>query len=213
MGVWYNKLTTYKGFNLENKLEIKYLSLDEIVPYVNNAKVHPQEQIDQLKASILEFGMCNPILIHNKTIVAGHGRVMALKQLKIDKVPTIDLSHLSDVQRKGYILADNKTSEKATWDDELLKLEIETLYKDGFDLDLTGFDDFEIQELDCDFDLFDDGIENGGVGACDVDDSIFDKQEEDDNNEEEFFYLKVEFDSEEDMREIKEELLSRGYKC
>ena len=198
---------------MENKLEIKYLSLNEIVPYVNNAKVHPQEQIDQLKASILEFGMCNPILIHNNTIVAGHGRATALKQLKIDKVPTIDLSHLSDVQRKGYILADNKTSEKATWNDELVKLEIETLYKEGFDLDLTGFDDFEIQELDCDVDLFDDGIESGGAGACDVDDSIFDKQGEDNDNGEEFFYLKIEFDSEEDMREIKEELLSRGYKC
>ena len=194
------------------ELKINYVSTKDITPYINNSRTHPQEQIDQIKASINEFGMCNPILVHNKTIVAGHGRFLALQQLEYKKVPTIDLSHLSDTQRKAYVIADNKIGENSKFNDELLKIELETLYKDGFNLDLLAFDDMEIQELDLDFDLFDDGIESNGVGACDVDDSIFTDNDSQDTDGDTFI-LKIEFDYEEDMREVKEEMLSRGYKC
>ena len=109
---------------MKNNIELKinYVLINDITPYINNSRTHPQEQIDQIKASINEFGMCNPILIHDKTIVAGHGRFLALQQLEFKKIPTIDLSHLSDTQRKAYIIADNKIGDNSKFDDELLKM-------------------------------------------------------------------------------------------
>ena len=117
----------------------------ELIAYVNNARTHSDAQIDQLAASIKEFGFCNPVLIDsNSGIIAGHGRVQAAKKLGLDTVPTIELSHLSDAQRKAYILADNRLAEKSGWDDELLRLELGALNDLGFDLGLIGFDDFDL---------------------------------------------------------------------
>ena len=129
------------------KLEIKYLPINSIVGYVNNTRTHSQEQINQVKSSISEFGMVNPIGIHKNVILSGHCRWEALKQLDYKEVPTVDLSHLTEAQKKAYIIADNKLALNAGWNEELLKIELESLQELDFDLDLLGFDDFEIEQI------------------------------------------------------------------
>lgn len=122
---------------------MKYLAIGTLIPYINNAKQHEPAQIDQLAASIKEFGFNNPILVDGeKGVIAGHGRLLAAAKLDMKKVPTIDLSHLSDAQRKAYILADNRLAEVNTsWNFDLLSVELEGLKEDGFDIDLVGFDE------------------------------------------------------------------------
>ena len=130
------------------KLQIEYKPINEIVGYVNNTRVHLQSQINQIKSSIVEFGMCTPIGIHNNTIVYGHGRHEALKQLGYEEVPTLDLSHLTDAQRKAFCIADNKIGDNSTFDEDLLKLELIALDELGFDYSNLGFDfDFDIEEI------------------------------------------------------------------
>ena len=129
------------------KLEIKYLPINSIVGYVNNTRTHSQEQINQVKSSISEFGMVNPIGIHKNVILSGHCRWEALKQLDYKEVPTVDLSHLTEAQKKAYIIADNKLALNAGWDEELLKIELESLQELDFDLDILGFDDFEVEQI------------------------------------------------------------------
>ena len=131
------------------KLEIKYLPINSIVGYVNNTRTHSQEQINQVKSSISEFGMVNPIGVHKNVILSGHCRWEALKQLDYKEVPTVDLSHLTEAQKKAYIIADNKLALNAGWNEEMLKLELESLKEldFDFDLDLLGFDDLELNEL------------------------------------------------------------------
>lgn len=125
-------------------------NLDHLIPYANNSRTHSDIQIDQIAASLLEFGWCSPILIHNGSVVAGHGRLRAAKKLRDagtiipgwennKEAPTIDLSHLSNTQRKAYILADNRIALNSGWDDELLSLEMSELFDDGFDIKLIGF--------------------------------------------------------------------------
>ena len=145
---------------MDKKLQVVYKNIDEIVPYVNNTKKHPQSQIDKIKASIKEFGMCNPILIHNNTIIAGHGRYEALRQLGYKEVPTIDLSHLSETQRKAYIIADNRIGEYAIWDNELLAIELSELDSIGFDLETIGIDSSELDEILEDFEVNSDIMKN-----------------------------------------------------
>ncbi len=139
---------------MKNKLNIKYKDIDSVIPYINNTRTHTKEQIEQIKASIKEFGMCTPIGIHNDTIIYGHARIQAMKELGYKEVPTVDLSHLTEAQKKAYIIADNKLALNAGWDDELLKVEIEALQDMNFDIDLLGFD---IDELD-DLGLNDEGL-------------------------------------------------------
>ena len=129
------------------KLEIKYLPINSIVGYVNNTRTHSQEQINQVKSSISEFGMVNPIGVHKNVIVSGHCRWEALKQLDYKEVPTVDLSHLTEAQKKAYIIADNKLALNAGWDEELLKIELESLQELDFDLDILGFDSNELDDL------------------------------------------------------------------
>ena len=129
------------------KLEIKYLPINRIVGYVNNTRTHSQEQINQVKSSISEFGMVNPIGIHKNVILSGHCRWEALKQLDYKEVPTVDLSHLTEAQKKAYIIADNKLALNAGWDEELLKIELESLQELDFDLDILGFDEFEVEQI------------------------------------------------------------------
>ena len=129
------------------KLEIKYLAESEIKEYKNNTRVHSKEQIRQIKNSIKEFGMCTPIGIHNGTIIYGHARFEALKQLEYKEFPTIDLSHLNEKQKKAYIIADNKLALNAGWNEELLKIELESLQELDFDLDILGFDEFEVEQI------------------------------------------------------------------
>jgi len=129
-------------------MNITETPIAELIPYVNNARTHSDEQITQIAASIKEFGFNNPVLTDGeKGIIAGHGRVLAAKKLKMDTVPTIPLEHLSEAQKKAYILADNKLAQNAGWDNELLSLELGGLADMGFNLDVIGFTDLEIESI------------------------------------------------------------------
>jgi DNA modification methylase len=127
---------------------IEYREVSELIPYVNNSRKHSDEQIAQIAASIKEFGWTNPILLDkNKGIIAGHGRLMAARKLKMLEVPTIELSHLTDTQRKALIIADNKLALNAEWDNDLLTIELNELLADGYALDILGFDKDELSAL------------------------------------------------------------------
>jgi ParB family chromosome partitioning protein len=129
-------------------LEIVYKKVSDLIPYVNNARTHSEEQVNQIVSSMKEFEFTNPILTDGDNgIIAGHGRLMAAKKLGMDSVPTVELSHLSAAQKKAYIIADNKLAINASWDDELLALEFDELREMDFDLELTGFDDSELDAL------------------------------------------------------------------
>jgi ParB family transcriptional regulator, chromosome partitioning protein len=128
--------------------------ITDLLPYINNARTHSDEQVSQIVASIKEFGFTNPILITGDgSIIAGHGRVMAAKKLKLTEIPCIELDHLSDTQRKAYILADNKLALNAGWDYNLLKIEIEHLKENQFDIEIIGFDSSEINFNPINYDI------------------------------------------------------------
>jgi len=130
------------------KPQIEHLPLDALVPYARNSRTHSPEQIAQVAASIREFGFTNPVLIDGEGgIIAGHGRVMAARQLGLSEVPCIRLAHLTDAEKRAYVIADNKLALNAGWDDALLALELRELAEMDFDLRLTGFDDDEISKL------------------------------------------------------------------
>jgi len=132
-------------------MEIIYKKVEDLIPYVNNTRTHSKEQVNQIASSIKEFGFTNPVLIDEENgIIAGHGRIMGAKLLKMKEVPTICLNGLSEAQRKAYIIADNKIALNAGWDEELLKLEIEALKDMDFDIDLLGFSDEELKDFDLD---------------------------------------------------------------
>ncbi len=134
--------------------EMQLVPIEKLVPYVNNARTHSPEQINKLRSSIREFGFINPVIIDRDFgVIAGHGRILAAKEEKIDKVPCVFADHLSEAQKKAYIIADNRMAMDAGWDEELLRVEIEALQAEAFDLSLTGFDEKELSKL------FDDGTE------------------------------------------------------
>lgn len=136
-----------KGKN-QSTLSIVYKTRESLMAYARNARTHSEEQVRQIVASISEYGWTNPVLIdENEEVIAGHGRLLAAEQLFVDEVPTITLSGLSEQQKKAYRLADNKLPLNAGWDDELLKLELSDLLDSGFDIDLTGFSQAEIDEI------------------------------------------------------------------
>ena len=135
------------------KLEIVYKNIDELLPYVNNARTHDEMQINQIASSIKEFGFNSPIAIDNDNmILCGHGRLLGAKKLGLKEVPTVCLSHLTPQEKKAYILADNKIALNSGWDFDLLKLEFEDLKSVDFNLSLTGFSDNEINDLFNDID-------------------------------------------------------------
>lgn len=139
---------------MDNNLQYYLADISEIIPYARNARTHSEAQISQIAASIKEFGFISPIIIaEDNTILCGHGRFYAAQRLGLKKVPCIKEEHLSEAQRKAYIIADNKLSLNAGWDDELLAVELADLQGEGFDLSLTGFDEKEIASI------FDDGNE------------------------------------------------------
>jgi len=130
------------------RLAVHYRPVQSLIPYARNARTHSPEQVAQIAASIREFGWTNPILLDgDQGVIAGHGRLLAARQLGLAEVPCIELAHLSDTQRRAYILADNRLALNAGWDDELLRIELGELQSLDFDLDLLGFDDGELQEL------------------------------------------------------------------
>jgi hypothetical protein len=130
-------------------MQITQRKTADLIPYVNNARTHSEQQVLQIAASIKEFGFNSPVLVDGDNgIIAGHGRVMAAKKLNLDEIPTIELKHLTKTQKKAYILADNRLALNSGWDNDLLALELGELSDDGFDLDLLGFDDTELSLLD-----------------------------------------------------------------
>ena len=126
----------------------KNVSVDKLIPYVNNAKVHSEDQVTRIASSIREFGFLSPVLVDKDyNIIAGHGRVMAAKKLDMKEVPCLFVEGLTDAQRKAYILADNKLGEMAEWDTDLVTSELEMLLDENFDIDLLGFTDAELEKL------------------------------------------------------------------
>lgn len=122
--------------------------VNDLIPYVNNARNHPPQQIEKIASSMREFGFVNPVIIDSKNnVIAGHGRIEAAKKLGLDEVPCLLVDHLSDAQRKAYILADNRIQLDSDWNEDLLKIELEGLEDLDFDLSLTGFDETELDTL------------------------------------------------------------------
>ena len=173
-------------------LEVKYLSVNDLVPYANNPRTHSEKQVTQVASSIKEFGFNNPILIdEGKGIIAGHGRLTAAKKLGLEAVPTITLEGLTEAQRKAYVIADNKLTENGGWDHDLLAVEIERLAELDIDLSLTGMDEIELAKM------FDQPADNV-VKELDYAES---------------FSVVVECSDESEQEKIFNRLDSEGYKC
>jgi ParB-like chromosome segregation protein Spo0J len=127
---------------------IELWPVDRLTPYERNARTHSSEQVAQIAASIVEFGFTNPILVDSHDgIIAGHGRLMAAQELGLKTVPVVVLDHLSERQRKAYILADNQLALNAGWDTDLLRAELQDLAEQEFDLSVIGFSDEELADL------------------------------------------------------------------
>ena len=134
-------------------MQVEQIGIETLIPYANNARTHSDAQVAQISASIREFGFNNPVLIDEQSgIIAGHGRVLAARKLELDSIPCIRLNHLSETQRRAYIIADNKIAMNAGWDEELLALELTELTEFGVNMDLTGFSLLEMSNI------FDDGV-------------------------------------------------------
>ena len=128
--------------------KIEHWSIDKLIPYARNARTHSPAQIDQIAASIAEFGFTNPILVGSDgVIVAGHGRLEAARKLGLETVPVIVLDHLTPTQRRALVIADNRIAENAGWDEEMLSLELAELQELDYDLELTGFGNVEFRLL------------------------------------------------------------------
>ena len=129
-------------------MNVKEIDVNVISEYKNNARIHSQEQVEQIAKSIKEFGFLNPILIDDKnTIIAGHGRLMGAKKLGLKNVPTIQIKHLSESQKKAYIIADNKIGLNSMWNEDVLKTELEAIGELNLDTNLTGFTIKEVSKL------------------------------------------------------------------
>jgi ParB-like chromosome segregation protein Spo0J len=140
-----------------NKLKIVYKPTANLIPHAHNSRTHSEAQIAQIASSIREFGFRSAILVDGEDgIIAGHGRVLAALKLGMEEVPTIDGSDMTDVQRRMYLIADNKIALNAGWDEELLMLEIEDLKNLGADIELLAFDPSEIKKTDVDYSVLDD---------------------------------------------------------
>lgn len=130
-----------------NATKYERVVVDQLIPYINNAKIHTDEQVTKIASSIREFGFLNPVLIDlNHNVIAGHGRIMAAKKLGLKEVPAVYVEGLTDAQRKAYILADNRLAEMAEWDMDLLQTELDELMEAGFDISLTGLDDMQFSD-------------------------------------------------------------------
>lgn len=148
---------------MKTTTELQLVPISKLVPYINNARTHSPEQILKLRSSLREFGFINPVIIdRDYGVIAGHGRIAAAKEEGITEVPCVFADHLTEAQKKAYIIADNRMAMDAGWDEELLRVEIESLQAADFDPLLTGFDADELS------DLFSDGSEK------DVQDDDFD---------------------------------------
>ena len=135
-------------------VQLETIAIDRLIPYARNSRTHSDEQVAQVAASIREFGFTNPVLIDGEGgIIAGHGRVMAARKLGLADVPCIRLAHLSDAQKRAYIIADNKLALNAGWDEEILALELLDLRGEDFALPLSGFTSEELEQIFSAFDV------------------------------------------------------------
>ena len=147
-----------------NKIEVVYKNIDKLIPYINNSRTHSDAQVAQIAASIKEFGWTNPVLMDGDNgIIAGHGRVLAARVLGQTDIPTIELSHLSDIQKRLYIIADNKIALNSGWDEEILMAQVQDLQDLGADIGLLAFDPSELQSTVVDYSVLNDS---------DVDDDV-----------------------------------------
>jgi len=173
------------------ELKVTYCDPSDIIPYAMNSRTHSDEQVNQVAASIKEFGFTNPILVDEfNVIIAGHGRLFAAKKLGLNQVPTITLKGLTEAQRKAYVIADNKLALNAGWDDDTLIAELNRLSELDFNLELTGFDANELARL--------------------FDDEEPELQEE---TYSEVFNVIVECQDEQEQEKIFNQLDRDGYKC
>ena len=132
----------------QKPMSISMRNVQDLIPYVNNSRTHSDEQVAQIAASIREFGWTNPILVDGANgIIAGHGRLLAARKLGYTEVPTIELSQLTETQKKAYIIADNRLALNAGWDNEILTVELNDLLADGYALEILGFDPKELSAL------------------------------------------------------------------
>lgn len=128
--------------------DLEMVKVGDLIPYAKNSRTHSPEQVAQIAGSIREFGFTNPVLIDGEnSIIAGHGRVMAAQKLGMAEVPCMKLTHLTETQKRAYVIADNRLALNAGWDMEMLKLELSDLKEEDFNLDLLGFDNFAIEQI------------------------------------------------------------------
>lgn len=140
-----------------SQVQITYKNTSDLIPYARNSRVHSEMQVNQIASSIKEFGFRNPVLVDGENgIIAGHGRVLAAMKLNIQTIPTIECSDLTDTQKRAYIIADNKIALNASWDEEMLMLEIEDFRAVGMDTDILGFDESELKKNNIDYSVLDD---------------------------------------------------------
>lgn len=133
---------------MKTTTDMQLVPIEKLVPYVNNARTHSPEQVNKLRSSLREFGFINPVIIdRDYGVIAGHGRILAAKEEGITEVPCVFVDYLTEAQKKAYILADNRMAMDAGWDEELLRIEIESLQGVDFDVSLTGFEEQEIADL------------------------------------------------------------------
>ena len=133
---------------MKTTTEMQLVPLEKLVPYATNARTHSAEQINKLRSSLREFGFINPVIIdRDYGVIAGHGRILAAKEEGIREIPCVFADHLTEAQKKAYIIADNRMAMDAGWDEELLRVEIEALQAEAFDLSFTGFDEKELSDL------------------------------------------------------------------
>jgi ParB-like chromosome segregation protein Spo0J len=175
---------------------IKAAQVADLIPYARNSRTHSEEQITQIAASIKEFGFLNPVIIDGENgIIAGHGRVMAAKKLGMTEVPCVEASHLTDAQRRAYIIADNKLALNAGWDYEILRVEFEELSETNFNLDLTGFDNQELLKILGENFSFDD------------------EEKKQISDAEDKFQLLVEYQNENELQKAFDQAKEKGLQC
>lgn len=142
------ELPAYKNPQARFLPEVTTAPTESLIPYVNNARTHPPEQVAQIAASIAEFGFVNPILVDGENgVIAGHGRLLAAQKLGLAEVPTIQLAHLSEHQKKALVLADNRITQNAGWDYDFIRVELASIAESGFDIDFLGFTATELETL------------------------------------------------------------------
>jgi ParB-like chromosome segregation protein Spo0J len=173
---------------------LEFVPVENLIPYARNSRTHSDAQVAQIAASIKEFGFTNPVLIDEADgIIAGHGRLLAARKLGMAEVPCLRLGYLSEIQKRAYVIADNKLALNSGWDDELLKLELHALAEADYDLDMTGFDADELTKI-----MFGELIE---------------PEEPEEQNVSSAFEVSVSCDSEAEQERVYEMLTKRGLKC